>query len=102
MSKILSGASNFKIFKTIGISRPPCGIGDLLRLCLIRKGQRTEDVKQLVLKKMWKDGSSAKNMTTVFEPLDYTENRNCMAFLRKESQNWLAEQIQQQIQNLCE
>ena len=42
------------------------------------------------------------NMTHIYQPLDLTVNRSCKAFLRKESQNWFAGQVQQQIQNGCE
>eukprot|EP00795_Rhopilema_esculentum_P000678 gene678-10384_t len=58
-----------------------------------------EDVKQLVLTNNGKVVPVPNNMTHVYPPLDLTVNRSCEAFLRKESQNWLAEQVQQQIQN---
>eukprot|EP00795_Rhopilema_esculentum_P008930 gene8930-16558_t len=73
-----------------------------LLLADVFKDQWTENVKQLVLKNNGKMVPVPKNMTHIYQPLDLTVNRSCKAFLRKESQNWFAEQVQQQIQNGCE
>ena len=66
------------------------------------KGQWTEEVKQLVHKNNGKMVPVPNNMAHIYQPLDLSVNRCCKAFLRKESQNWFAGQVQQQIQNGCE
>ena len=73
-----------------------------LLLADVFKGQWTEEVKQLVHNKNGKMVPVPNNMTHIYQPLDLAVNRSCKAFLRKESQNWFAGQVQQQIQNGCE
>ena len=66
------------------------------------KGQWTDSVKQLVSDNNGEMVRESNDMTHKFQPLDLIVNRSCKAFMRKESQNRHANQVQAQITNCVE
>ena len=39
------------------------------------------------------------NLTNEFQPLDLTVNRTCKSYLQKQTEEWLSNQVEAQIQN---